>query len=344
MSQSRQLGVALLGIGEYSMAELAPALKYTNHCKLAAVISDKPEKLKEAQKQFGLNERCCYTYDNFDEIKDNAEIDIVYVVLPNELHDDYVIRSARAGKHVICEKPLANSVEDCQRLIDACREAGVKLSMGYRLHFDPYNLEMMRLGQGRIYGAINRIIAKNSMKVGEKDQWRLDGKLAGGGPLMNNGVYCIQGALYTLGELPVAVTAQFHEKTDAKKFAEVEEGISWMMEFASGAAAHCETSYSKDENILRAEAEKGWFELSPAYEYRELAGRSSEGPMQFAEVNQQAAQMDDFAICIRKNLESRVPGEMGLRDLQIIEAIYESARSGRRVELHLEAFMHVSEK
>jgi predicted dehydrogenase len=342
--KNKQLGIALLGLGEYAGAELAPALKATNHCKLTAIISDEPEKMEEWRKQYGLAEKNCYTYQQFGRIKDNPDIDIVYVVLPNTMHEEYVIRSAKAGKHVICEKPLATTVEACQRMIEVCREEGVQLSMGYRLHFDPYNQEMMRLGQNKVYGAVKKIIARDSMKVGEANQWRLDYERAGGGPLMNNGVYCVQGAQYILGELPVAVTARFLPKTDPVKFAEVEEGISWTMEFPGGAIAECETSYSKDENILRAEAERGWFELSPAYEYEGLKGKTSEGPLQFALIDQQAAQMDDFALCIKENRETRVPGEMGLRDVEIMIAIYKSAETNKRIELHLEEFESLVEK
>jgi predicted dehydrogenase len=345
MSQqnNKRLGVALVGLGEYAGEELAPALKATNHCELVAIISDEPKKMEEWRKRYGLNEKCCYTYDQFDDIKNNAKIDIVYVVVPNTMHEEYVIRAAKAGKHVICEKPLATTVESCQRMIEACREAGVKLSMGYRLHFDPYNQEMMRLGQNREYGAVKKITARNSMEIGEKSQWRLDYERAGGGPLMNNGVYCVQAAQYITGELPVAVTAGFLPRTDTKKFAEVEEGIRWTMEFPGGAIAECETSYSKNENLLRATAENGWFELNPAYEYEDLEGRTIEGPMKFAQINQQAAQMDDFAICIRENRESRVPGEMGLRDVEIMIAIYEAAKTGKRIELHLEEYAGLPE-
>jgi predicted dehydrogenase len=345
MSQqnNKRLGVALVGLGEYAGEELAPALKATNHCELVAIISNEPEKMEEWRKQYGLNEKCCYTYDHFDDIKSNAKIDIVYVVVPNTMHEEYVIRAAQSGKHVICEKPLATTVESCHRMIDACREAGVRLSMGYRLHFDPYNQEMMRLGQNGEYGAVKRVIARNSMEIGDKNQWRLDYERAGGGPLMNNGVYCVQAAQYITGELPLAVTASFLPKTDTKKFAEVEEGIRWIMEFPGGAIAECETSYSKNENLLRAEAEHGWFELNPAYEYEDLEGRTIEGPMKFAQINQQAAQMDDFAKCIRENRESRVPGEMGLRDVEIMIAIYEAAKTGKKIELHLQEFAGLPE-
>jgi predicted dehydrogenase len=191
----------------------------------------------------------------------------------------------------------------------------------------------MRLGQEKVMGNIRKIIADDSMDVGEKDQWRLNGKLAGGGPLVNSGIYCIRAAQYVTGEWPVAVSAAFLPITDANKFNEVEEGIKWEMEFANGLTATCESSYSRNGNLLRVEAENGWFELDPAYEYKGLKGKTSQGEMDFPEVNQQAVQMDDFAICLKNKEKSRIPGEMGLRDVQIITAIYESARIGKKVML-----------
>jgi predicted dehydrogenase len=259
------------------------------------------------------------------------------------MHAEFVIRAAQAGKHVICEKPMATTVEDCQRMIDACKEAGVKLSMGYRLHFDPFNKEMMRLGQNRILGSVNRVIAKHSMDVGDKNQWRMDKELAGGGPLMDVGIYCVQGVLYTVGELPTSVSARFLPKKDPEKFDAVEEGIEWELDFPGGTKAICESNYRKGADLLRAETESGWFELQPAYAYGGLKERTSEGHMIIPAINQQAAQMDDFALCIQNNRETRVPGEMGLRDMQILLAIYQSARTGRKVELHLEAFENLIE-
>jgi len=181
------------------------------------------------------------------------------------------------------------------------------------------------------------------MDVGKKDQWRLNRELAGGGPLMDVGIYCVQGALYTIGELPVAVHARFLPKTDPEKFKDVEEGIEWEMEFPLGLKAHCQCSYREEADLLRAEAVGGWFELQPAYAYNGLKGKTSEGQMTLTSVNQQAAQMDDFALCIQNQSASRVPGEMGLRDVQILLAIYESARTNTRVELHLEEFQDLIE-
>jgi predicted dehydrogenase len=339
----KKLGVALVGLGTYSEEELAPALMETAYCRLTAVVSGSNEKRQQWKARYGLADNGLYSYENFDQIAGNMDIDIVYVVLPNSMHAEFVIRAAKAGKHVICEKPMATTVEDCQRMISACKNAGVKLSIGYRLHFDPFNQEMMRLGQNQVFGELNRVIAKNGMEVGDKNQWRLNMALAGGGPLMDVGIYCVQGVLYTVGELPIAVNARFHPKTDRDKFSEVEQGLEWEMEFPGGVKAICESSYSKEANVLRAEAARGWFELQPAYAYNGLKGRTSEAPMIISSINQQAAQMDDFALCVQNQSETRVPGEMGLRDVQIMLAIYESARTQKKVELNLQDFQKLIE-
>lgn len=342
-AEEKKLGIALVGLGTYSEQQLGPALMETAYCKLVAVVSGQEEKRERWKHQYDLQEKNLYSYENFDDIRFNRDIDIVYVVLPNAMHAEYAIRAARAGKHVICEKPMATSVEDAQLMIEACANAGVRLSVGYRLHFDPFNQEMMRLGQKKTFGSIERVIARNGMDVGKKDQWRLKRALAGGGPLMDLGIYCIQGAIYTVGELPLAVTAQFLPKKDPEKFSDVEESIEWKMEFPLGIRATCQCSYSGESDLLRAEAVGGWFELHPAYAYSGLKGQTSEGPITPVSVNQQAAQMDDFALCIQNGSQTRVPGEMGLRDVRILMAIYESARMKKRVELHLEEFQDLIE-
>jgi len=339
----KKLGVALVGLSTYSERQLGPALTETAYCRLTGVVSGDREKCERWRLQYNLKDTNLYSYETFDEIKGNRDIDFVYIVLPNALHAEYVIRAANAGKHVICEKPMATNAEDCRRMINACKKARVKLSIGYRLHFDPFNQEMMRLGQNRVLGSIDRVVAIDAINVGKKDQWRLKKDLAGGGALMDVGIYCVQGALYTIGDLPLAVTARFLPKTDQEKFSEVEEGIEWEMEFPEGIKARCETSYNKKLSLLRAETVDGWFELQPAYDYNGLKGKTSEGPITLPSINQQAAQMDDFALCIQNNTQTRVPGEMGLRDLCILEAIYESARNRRRVELNLEEFQHLIE-
>ncbi|PTY08434.1 glucose-fructose oxidoreductase [Opitutaceae bacterium EW11] len=331
-NDKRKLGIALLGLGGYSTGQLAPALHETRHCRLAGVVTGTPAKAERWKRQYNLPASCVYNYENFDRIADNPEIDIVYVVTPNALHRDFVIRAAKAGKHVICEKPMATSVEDCDRMIDACRNANRKLSIGYRLHFEPHNLEAVRIGTERIFGPLTIVKAGHGFH-GSGGTWRFDKKLAGGGPLMDVGIYCVQAACYVTGEEPVAVTAVEKPKTDPERFREVEETLTWTMEFPSGTRAECITSYNENYNHLRGEAANGWFELSPAYSYRGIRGKTSSGRMDFPQVNQQAIQMDAFAKCIQDGTSSSVPGEMGRRDVRYLMAIYEAARTGKRVTL-----------
>lgn len=327
----KKLGIALVGLGGYAGGQLAPALQKTQHCYLAGIVTGTPQKAKDWKETYNLQDKNIYNYSTFDQVKDNPDIDIIYVVLPNSMHAEYVVRAARAGKHVICEKPMAITVEDCDRMIAACKEAGKMLSIGYRLHFEPHNLEMRRLREQREFGALKHVVAEDGMS--DVEGWRLDKQLAGGGPLMDVGIYCVQGARYTTGLEPVAVTAKEGPKKDPVKFKSVEESLTWQMEFPGGITADCRTSYSEYMNRLRGEAEKGWFELEPAYGYSGIAGKTSNGPMNFPQVNQQALQMDDFAKAIMEGRPTPVPGEMGRQDVKILQAIYRSMETGKRVEI-----------
>lgn len=324
-------GIALVGLGKYSEGQLAPALQEARQCYLAGIVTGTPAKGEKWKNKYRIPEKNIYDYSTFDKIRDNDDIDIIYIVLPNSMHTEYVIRAARAGKHVICEKPMAVTVEDCDRMIEACKKAGVMLSIGYRLHFEPHNLEMMRIGKDKDFGEIKTLTADNGM--GDVEGWRIDRDLAGGGPLMDVGIYCVQGCRYTSGLEPIAVTAEETPKTDPEKFKDVEEGLTWKLEFPGGIIASCSTSYSKEMNLLRMDAANGWAELAPAYEYSGIKGKTSKGDMKFPQVNQQAKQMDDFALAVRENRPSPVPGEMGRQDVKILQAIYEAMETGERVEI-----------
>lgn len=329
----KKYGFALVGLGNYATNQLAPALQETEHCYLAGIVTGTPSKARDWKKKYKIPDTNIYNYETFDEIADNPDIEVIYVVLPNSMHPEYAIRAAQAGKHVISEKPMATSVADCQRMIDACNENNVKLSVGYRLHFEPHHQRVMELGQQQVFGKLKEISGAHSFTINDPALWRLDKELAGGGPLMDVGIYVIQGACYTVGKDPVAVTAEFGEVTKPGLFDEVEQSIAWTMEFPDGVLAECHSSYADRANFLRGEAEEGWWELDPAYSYSGIKGDSSEGALDFPRVNQQALQMDDFAQCIAQNKTSRVPGEMGLRDVKIMMAIYEAARSGEKVRL-----------
>lgn len=329
----RKLGVALVGLGKYSTGQLAPALQQTQLCQLAGIVTGTPSKATQWKQQYRLPEANIYDYNTFDRIADNPAIDIVYVVLPVGLHAEYVERAARAGKHVICEKPMAATADECRRMIAAMQKAGKKLSIGYRLHFEPHHREMMRLGQRQVLGPVQKLAADNGFRFTNDTPWRVDKELAGGGPLLDMGIYCVQGVIYTKGEIPVSVTAKLAPNPDPNGlFKEVEAGVNWQMQFADGAVADCRTSYAENlSSRLRADAARGWMELQPAFGYGGLRGRTSQGPMNIDNVPQQARQMDDFADCILNDKPTRVPGEMGLRDVQILQAIYRAAETGQKV-------------
>ncbi len=333
-SAKKKLGVALVGLGNYSTTQLAPALQLTKDCYLAGIVTGTPAKEKIWAEKYNIPEKNIYNYQNFDSIAGNKDIDIVYVVLPVFMHKEYTIRAAKAGKHVISEKPMAISSADCMEMIQACKSANRLLSIGYRLHFEPFTKEMMRLGQKKVYGAVKNIDCENGFVYGgDPNAWRLKKAMAGGGGLMDMGIYAIQGARYTTGEEPVYVTAR-EEKTKPELFKEVDETIYFTLEFPGGATANGISSYNKNLNLLKANAEKGWFELTEAYRYNGMAGATSNGPMNFdPNVNQQALQMDNFAQCIWQNKPSVVPGEEGLKDIKVVEAIYRSIQSGRKEKI-----------
>jgi predicted dehydrogenase len=330
--QEKKLGVALVGMGYYAENKLATALQETRNCYPAGIVTGTPAKAERLKAKYKLQDKNIYNYGNFDRIVDNKDIDIVYVVLPNSMHAEYVIRAAKAGKHVITEKPMAVSVKECQQMIDACKKAGVKLSVGYRLHFEPFTQEAMRIGQQKVFGKVKLVESSDGFKIGDPTQWRLKKSLAGGGALMDVGVYAIQAARYSTGEEPISVTAQ-EFKTDPVKFKEVDETIFWQMEFPSGAVSNSATTYASSTERLFISAENGWVELRPAYGYGPLAGRTSKGELNIPQTNHQALQMEDFARCILENKESSVSGEEGLKDMKVVEAIYRAIASGKKEKI-----------
>ena len=321
--KNNKLGIALVGLGRYATGQLAPALQETEHCYLAGIVTGTPEKEGIWAEKYNIPKKNIYTYETFDSIADNKDIDIVYVVLPNNMHAEYTIRAAKAGKHVISEKPMATSVKDCQAMIDACTKARRKLSIGYRLHFEPHHLKMMELGQHKTFGDMERLSAGFSFHLRDKTAWRLNKKMAGGGPLVDLGIYAQQGSIYTMGELPVAVSAKI-TTVDTDFFTDVEGSLEWQLIFPSGTRSFCRTSYEDEANFLSAEAKNGKFGLEPSFSYAGLKGTINGTPMDLPNVNQQARQMDAFTLAVKNDTPSVVPGEMGLRDVYLIEKIYEA--------------------
>ena len=331
-ADDKKLNIAICGLGRYG-GYLAEGLETAQFCRLAGIITGTPAKAVEWKKKYNIPDKNIYNYQNFDSIRDNKDIDLVYVVLPNSMHKEYTIRAAKAGKHVIVEKPMAITAKDCQEMIDACKTAGVQLAVGYRLHYEPYNMEMKRLGQEKVFGKVQLIESSLGYRVGDPKEWRLHKAMSGGGPLMNLGIYCVQCSRYILGEEPVSVTAQFGPVGRKEIFSEVEEIITWQLEFPGGAVATSSSSYNCNIDRVYAGAENGFFELSPAISYGPFRGRTSNGELNFPEINQQQTQMDEIAkkILANQSLPDHITGLEGLKDMKILQAIYESAGNGRKV-------------
>lgn len=335
--QNRKLGMALVGLGGYSTYQLAPALQDTQYCYLAGIVTGTPAKEKRWAQEYDIPAANIYNYQNFDRIIDNKDIDIVYVVLPNAMHAEFCIRAAQAGKHVICEKPMAISVRECDEIMAACDKAGVKLGMGYRLHSEPYTQEIKRMVEQKPFGEVRFVSAEAGYRsCSNPDQWRLNKALSGGGALVNMGVYAIQGAIYGTGMNPVSVSAQ-EFSTAPEYFKDTDESVSAQFEFPNGATGNIFTSHSANVNRHYSTFDRGWVELNPANSYGPLSGRTSDGKtLQFPHESQQKLQMDDFARHILEGTPHLAPGEMGKRDMIIVEAIYESiAQGGKKIDLDL---------
>jgi predicted dehydrogenase len=330
----KKLGFALVGLGSLSTNQLAPALQKTKHCRLTAIVTGTPDKAERWKAQYSLPDKSIYNYGTMEKMADNPDIDVVYVVTPNALHAEHTIKAAKAGKHVLCEKPMEVSTDKCQAMIDECKKAGRKLAIGYRCQFEPHHLECVRLAREKAFGDIRIMEAGFGFQIGDPKQWRLNHALAGGGALMDVGIYALQATRMVIGEEPLLVSAQ-ETKTDAVKFKEVDESMTWELKFPGGALAYCSTTYKvRGVNRFTAFAEGGSFGLDPAFNYGGIRGRRSDGKdLRFDSIDQFAAEMDDFAQCILNNRPTKVPGEEGLRDVKILMAIYEAAKTGKSVKL-----------
>jgi predicted dehydrogenase len=330
----RKLGVALCGLGSLSTNQIAPALAKTRFCRLAGIVTGTPSKAEEWKKKYGLTDNSIYDYQNMQQMASNPDIDIVYVVTPNALHMDHTLAAAAAGKHVFCEKPLEISVERGQRMIDAVKKAGRMLGVGYRCQFEPNHLECVRLAREKVLGDLKIIDANFGFAIGDPKQWRLNRALAGGGSLMDVGIYCLQTTRMLTGEDPIMINAT-EVKTDNVKFKEVDETILWQAKFPSGVVSNSVCTYAGNGLAgFRASTSRGWFGMEPAYFYNGNRGRRSDGPeINIPVADQFATELDDFADCIINKRPTKVSGEMGLADLKVLMAIYESIKKGRPVSL-----------
>lgn len=338
-STGRKLGYAIVGLGGYGLGRIIPQFQNCQHSRLVALVSGDPAKARKVAQEYGVPERGIYSYSDFDRIRDNPDIDIVYICLPVFMHAEYTIRAAQAGKHVMCEKPMAINPAECEQMIAACRKAGKKLMIGYRSRFEPHNVEAIRLARAGAIGNIRYFRSEHGFVAGDANTWRMKKAQSGGGSLMDIGIYALQAARYMTGEEPVAVFAKETTNRSDPRFREVEDMIDFQLEFPSGAIGSCMSMYSANRNQFVLMGDKGRIELEPATAYsgqrmwvgQERSDKTEVKPPPGPYANQWVGQLDHMAQCVMQNREPLVPGEEGLRDIRIIEAAYRSAREQKRI-------------
>jgi predicted dehydrogenase len=328
----RKVGYCIVGLGRISMQHFMPACKMSQRCQVTALVSGHREKAEKMAAEYNVPAKNIFSYDNYDEIADNKDIDAVYIALPNSMHAEYTIRAANAGKHVFCEKPMATSVKDCQAMIEACKAADKKLMIAYRCQYEPTNLRAMQLIRDGKLGTVQAIESAFGF-VEKKGEWRLDRKLAGGGPLMDVGIYSLNACRYLSGQEPDHIEGFSSVIDKDGRFDQVEENVSWTMKFPSGIVASCNTTYGANmPGFYRVHGSKGMLHVEPAFSYEglhlkaEIDGEPSlDEPNNERDPAQFVHEGDYFSECILENKEPKTSGEEGLRDIQLISKIYKSA-------------------
>jgi predicted dehydrogenase len=330
------LRVAILGLGSYG-TRVANAMQACTRAKLVGAISGTPAKIPAWQTKYNIPAKNCYNYENFDQIKNNPDIDAVYVITPNATHKDFVIRAAKAGKQVICEKPMSVNPAEAREMIDVCKAAGVKLLVGYRMHFEPKTLEVIRMRKAGELGKIRFFQGLSGFVSGDPKQWRRNPALSGGGSMMDIGIYSVNGARYMVGEEPIWVTAQ-ETKADPVKFVEgIDETIQFQLGFPGGAVASCLSTYNMD-NLDRffLDGSDGYAELLPATGYGPTRGHTNKGELKQPDTVHQTVQMDEMSGILLQGHQPVVPvdGEEALKDMIVIQAIYQAAKTGGKIQLN----------
>jgi len=330
-----KLGVALVGLGYYSTDLLAPALQQTKNCYLAGIVTGTPSKAEAWKAKYNIPDKNIYNYQNFDQIANNPDIDVVYVVLPPSMHREYVVRAANAGKHVWCEKPMAMTPQECQEMIDACKKNKRSLAIGYRLHHEPNTQEYRRIVNQQLLGKVKKLNCAAGYRETRTNHWKQT-KALGGGVLYDMGVYAIQGARLGMGMEPISILSAKTSTTRPEIYTNgLDETTIATLEFPGGVIADIKTSFGENVNFLDITCEKGNINMAPYSSYNGLKGSSPLGEIHnpYQVPWQQAKQMDDDALSITGGKPMLVPGEEGLRDIKIVQAIYKSAGTGMAVKL-----------
>lgn len=339
---SQRVGYAVVGLGHLTLEEILPALGQCKMSRLVALVTGERDKGLSVARQYGLGANAVYSYADYDRLRDNPAVEVIYIVLPNSMHEEFTIRGARAGKHILCEKPMSTNAESARRMIQACHAANRKLMIAYRIQYETYNREARGIIRSGALGKAKVMETINSQVQGDPNQWRQKRALAGGGSLPDIGLYCLNTTRFLLGEEPIEILATTYSTPGDVRFREVEENCVWQMRFPSGVQANCVSAYAAHvSKRYRMHLGTGWIDIENAYAYQGQNMRiaRAEGKSERVENrqlmanNQFAAEIDHMSDCVLHNKNPFTPGEEGLQDHVLMEAIYRSAREGRRITL-----------
>ena len=328
----KKLGWAVVGLGRLALGQVLPAFAKCELSQCVAFVTGHAERNKPNIEKYNIDPKNVYDYKNYDTIKDNKDIDVVYNILPDSMHAEYTIRALEAGKHVLCEKPMCRSVKEAEDMIAAAKKNNRLLMIAYRVHYEPYNQRAIQMARKKEFGEL-RIFAADNYQNTQAPNIRLS-KETGTGPLGDVGVYCINASRFITGEEPVEVTGQAHQPTDEPRFKDWPASYVFTLKFPSGVLAHCSCGFNGNgSKRYRVMCNDGWFGLEPAYGYGGLKIQTSKQDMKeiadLPQVNHFAAEMDHFSACVRDNKQPDTPGEEGLKDMKVLEAIWRAVASGK---------------
>jgi len=336
MTAHKKVGFAVVGLGSIAQSSVLPAFSHSKKARLVAVVSRDKKKAARLARKFKAP--AFYGAEEYAACLANPEVDAIYIATPQGEHAPLTVQAAKAGKHVLCEKPLAATVEQSALMVEACQQNQVLLMTAYRKYFEPSARFLKERIQGGDLGRVDVIhTAFSELHVpGKSLQWLLDSRVAGGGPLMDLGIYCVNTSRWLVGEDPLEVNAEAW-KHDAVRFREVEEGISFRMRFPSGLVVQGSSSYGAVmSSFIYVQGTKGWALITPAFDFnepRQLTGRikGRQFARRFKVVDEFAPEVDAFASAIQDQRTIEPDGAQGHRDMIILQSIYESARNRKPV-------------
>ncbi|MGZ3773937.1 MAG: Gfo/Idh/MocA family protein [Pseudobdellovibrionaceae bacterium] len=332
----KKVRYAVVGLGDIAQEAVLPGFKHAkSNSELTALVSGDPKKLKTLGKKFGVTN--LYSYEGYQDLLKSGQIDAVYIATPNNLHKSYAVEAAQSGINILVEKPMALSEQGCLTMMRAANENNVKLMVAYRLHFDPANLEAVKIAKSGKLGELKIFNSIFTYQLTDTKNIRLKFQM-GGGPLYDIGIYCINASRYLFQDEPVEVFAEALSSKDPR-FNEVEEMASVILRFPKTRLASFTVSFASEASAsYDLLGTSGKIRLEKAYEYTEdmkliTTIKEKDTVKVFKEHDQFGPEIEYFSDCILKNIEPEPSAEEGLLDIKILEAIHESIRIGRPVKI-----------